>query len=152
MERQLGCLFSRHFTALSRALWRNARIITLTFQFTSNRRLTSDMLCSHSLSFRRSADIVAMSAQYGTSPLAAEAVRPRRSDRGGPTEAVRPRRSDRGGPTEAVRPRRSVRGGPTEAVRQRRSDRGGPTEAVRPMADCAAHFRACQQSSICHRL
>ena len=65
-------------SALSRAWRRRECRIVLCWRFSSHRQVTYDVLCSHSLSFRCSAhtNIAAMSAQYGTSRLAAEAVRP----------------------------------------------------------------------------
>ena len=63
-------------STLSRALRRRACRIMLRWRFSSHRRVTSDALSSHNLSFRCYADIAEMSAQYGTSCLAAEAVRP----------------------------------------------------------------------------
>ena len=63
-------------STLSRALRRRASRIMLRWRFSSHRRVTSDVFCSHNLSFRCYADIAAMSAQYGTSRVAAEAVRP----------------------------------------------------------------------------
>ena len=62
--------------ALSRSLRRRDCRIVLRSRFSSHLRVTSDVVCSHSFSFRCSINIAAMSAQCGTSRLAAGAVRP----------------------------------------------------------------------------
>ena len=50
---------------LSRAFRRRARKVVLRWRFSSPRRMTSDVFCSHSFSFRCSGDIAAISAQCG---------------------------------------------------------------------------------------